>query len=124
MSRQDGVQRRRGFVVRTVIASSTTSSAVPVCRRVCKIANDCQLTMDADEYVNSFSPTIMDLVAAWAQGARFLDILKSSGILEVRGAAWDFGGHLVVDPLLHHSGVCPFLITMFAGFHCSSNPPP
>ena len=66
------------------LASAVTSSALPICRRVCKVANECQLTLDADEYMNSFSPTIMDLVASWAQGARFLDILKSSGILEVR----------------------------------------
>lgn len=41
------------------------------------------MPMDMDEYVESFSPSLMDTVGAWAQGARFVDILKSSGILEV-----------------------------------------
>ncbi|KAL6782801.1 hypothetical protein ACKKBG_A08170 [Auxenochlorella protothecoides x Auxenochlorella symbiontica] len=51
-------------------------------RRICKVANDCQMPMDMDEYVESFSPSLMDTVGAWAQGARFVDVLKSSGILE------------------------------------------
>ena len=40
--------------------------------------------IDVEEYVSSFRPDLMEVVAAWASGARFADVLKMSDIFEVR----------------------------------------
>ena len=52
-------------------------------RRVAKIAVDAGMAIDIEEYVDSFRPDLMDIVAAWSQGSRFADIIKMSKIFEV-----------------------------------------
>ena len=51
------------------------------------MAIECGLQMDLEEYMSSFSPSLMQIVASWSEGAKFMDILKGSKILEVRGIA-------------------------------------
>lgn len=48
------------------------------------MAIECGLQMDLEEYMSSFSPSLMQIVASWSEGAKFMDILKGSKILEVR----------------------------------------
>ncbi|KAI7836432.1 hypothetical protein COHA_009701 [Chlorella ohadii] len=51
-------------------------------RKVARTAADCKMEMDADEYMESFRPDLMDVVAAWAQGTRFFDIYKMMDVFE------------------------------------------
>ncbi len=51
-------------------------------RRTAKVAVECKLPMDIDEYVDSFCPDLMDAAAAWARGMRFADVLKISSVFE------------------------------------------
>lgn len=41
-----------------------------------------QLAMDVEEYVNSFRPDIMEMVFAWAKGAKFSEIMKLGAVFE------------------------------------------
>jgi ATP-dependent RNA helicase DOB1 len=43
-------------------------------RRIASVASDCRVELDAEEYVSSFNPGMMELVYAWVKGARFVDI--------------------------------------------------
>ena len=56
-------------------------------RRVARVAADVGMTIDIEEYVESFRPDLMEIVASWTQGARFADIIKMSKIFEVRDCA-------------------------------------
>ena len=49
-----------------------------------QVALDCKLDIDAEEYVASFRPELMEFAADWCQGARFMDIQKQSEFFEVR----------------------------------------
>lgn len=51
-------------------------------RRVGKVQLECKLGVDVEEYVNSFRPDIMEMVFAWAKGAKFLEIMKLGAIFE------------------------------------------
>lgn len=51
-------------------------------RRVAKTANDSKLVMDVPQYVASFRPELMEIVSAWARGARFADLLRTTDIFE------------------------------------------
>jgi ATP-dependent RNA helicase DOB1 len=44
-------------------------------RRIASVAADCRVELDAEEYVASFNPGMMELVYAWVKGARFVDII-------------------------------------------------
>lgn len=41
-----------------------------------------QVDIDVDEYVNSFRPDIMEVVYAWAKGAKFVEIMKLAKVFE------------------------------------------
>ena len=43
-------------------------------RRIATVSNDSGLEIDVEEYVASFNPGMMELVAAWVNGARFVDV--------------------------------------------------
>lgn len=53
-------------------------------RRVGKAALDAKMPVDVPQYVASFRPELMELVSAWARGARFADLLRSTDVFEVR----------------------------------------
>ena len=40
-------------------------------RHVAEVSVDCKLDVDAEEYVQSFRPSLMDVVYAWSKGAPF-----------------------------------------------------
>lgn len=52
-------------------------------RRVGKVAEECKLPIDVEDYVGSFRPDLMDVMAAWYRGAKFADVLKMTEIFEV-----------------------------------------
>lgn len=51
-------------------------------RRVGKVAAECKMPVDVEEYVSSFRHELMEPVAAWARGARFADVLKMADVFE------------------------------------------
>ncbi len=53
-------------------------------RCVAKAANEAKLPLDGPEYVSSFRPDLMELLSAWARGAKFADLLRITDIFEVR----------------------------------------
>ncbi|KAL3145466.1 hypothetical protein ABBQ32_003293 [Trebouxia sp. C0010 RCD-2024] len=51
-------------------------------RTVAKVAVDCKMTMDIEDYATSFRPDIIDAVSGWCQGATFAKILTLTDIFE------------------------------------------
>eukprot|EP00250_Pteridium_aquilinum_P006887 c16713_g1_i1 orf=90-3122(+) len=51
-------------------------------KRVGKVQQECKLAIDVEEYVNSFRPDIMEMVFAWAKGAKFSEIMKLGTVFE------------------------------------------
>lgn len=45
-------------------------------RRIAKISNECKLEIDEEEYVARFKVGLMEVVYAWAKGAKFSEICK------------------------------------------------
>eukprot|EP00798_Chlamydomonas_sp_ICE-L_P020957 gene20957-27810_t len=41
------------------------------------------MEINIDEYVDGFRPDLMELVASWLQGVRFLDLMKMTKIFEI-----------------------------------------
>ncbi|KAF9172099.1 ATP-dependent RNA helicase mtr4 [Mortierella sp. AD011] len=51
-------------------------------RKIAKTSQDCKLSLDEEEYVQSFRSELMDVVYAWANGARFSQICKMTDVFE------------------------------------------
>ena len=51
-------------------------------KRIATVANECKVTLDAQEYVGSFRTEMMAVVYAWSLGAKFSEICKMSDIFE------------------------------------------
>ncbi|KAF9931584.1 ATP-dependent RNA helicase mtr4 [Modicella reniformis] len=51
-------------------------------RKIARVSQDCKLTLDEEEYVQSFRAELMDVVYAWANGARFSQICKMTDVFE------------------------------------------
>ena len=51
-------------------------------RRVATIQKECKLNIDIDDYVQKFQPHMMELVYAWSEGAKFIEICKMTNIFE------------------------------------------
>lgn len=43
-------------------------------RRIAQVSQDCKIEIDVEEYVQSFRSEMMELVFAWVNGAKFIDI--------------------------------------------------
>lgn len=57
-------------------------SLLEAARRIGKVAQECKLTLDVEDYVNSFRADLMNATAAWCRGARFAEVLKMSDVFE------------------------------------------
>ena len=73
-------------------------------RRVGRVAEECKLTVDVDEFVGSFRPDLMDVMAAWYRGAKFADVMKMTDVFEVRSGA-THGSLLASDRGLEPDGL-------------------
>jgi len=51
-------------------------------RRIAKVSRECKLNVDEDEAADNFKPQMMELVLAWAKGAKFVEICKMTDIFE------------------------------------------
>ncbi|EME28318.1 Superkiller viralicidic activity 2-like 2 [Galdieria sulphuraria] len=53
-----------------------------IARRVGTVTKECKIPIDVDEYVQSFDPSMMNVVYAWCRGAIFAEICKMTHIFE------------------------------------------
>jgi len=53
-----------------------------IARRIANISIECKLHVDVDQYIQSFSPAIMDVVYAWCRGASFAEVCTMTHIFE------------------------------------------
>ncbi|KAI9254066.1 rRNA-processing arch domain-containing protein [Sporodiniella umbellata] len=51
-------------------------------RRIARVANECKMAIDEQQYVDKFKPELMDVVFAWCQGAKFSQICKMTTVYE------------------------------------------
>ena len=51
-------------------------------RRIAKVSLECKLTVDEEEYVESFRAEMIDIVYSWCEGAKFAQICKMTDIFE------------------------------------------
>ena len=51
-------------------------------RKVAQVSNECKITLDATEYVDSFRSELMPCVFAWSLGAKFSQICKMTSVFE------------------------------------------
>lgn len=51
-------------------------------RRVAKISHEAKMTLNEEEYIDSFRPHLMDIVHAWACGSTFANICKMTDVFE------------------------------------------
>ncbi|DAZ96390.1 TPA: hypothetical protein N0F65_010757 [Lagenidium giganteum] len=51
-------------------------------RRIAKIVQDAKMTIDVDEYAESFNTSLVDVTIAWCEGARFSQICKMTDAFE------------------------------------------
>lgn len=51
-------------------------------KRVARVSADCKITIDEDDYVSSFRPSLMEISHAWAKGSPFHEVCKLSEIFE------------------------------------------
>lgn len=53
-------------------------------RRIGKVSQDAKLSIDIEDYVESFKPHLMDVVYSWSKGAPFSQICKMTDVFEGR----------------------------------------
>lgn len=51
-------------------------------RRIAKVCQESKMVMDEEDYVSQFCPSLMPIVYAWCQGAKFSQICKMTDIFE------------------------------------------
>ena len=53
-----------------------------IARSIAKVKNDASILCDEEEYLKSFSSSLMEPTLSWSQGASFLDICKMTDVFE------------------------------------------
>ena len=51
-------------------------------RRIAKVSAEAKLSVEEEDYVESFKPQMMDVVFAWANGSTFAEICKMTDVFE------------------------------------------
>eukprot|EP00300_Choanocystis_sp_HF-7_P014133 c18578_g1_i2.p1 GENE.c18578_g1_i2~~c18578_g1_i2.p1 ORF type:complete len:1024 (+),score=274.98 c18578_g1_i2:41-3073(+) len=51
-------------------------------RAVAKVMVECKINIDPEEYVESFKPSVMDVVHMWCKGAKFSEVCEVSSMFE------------------------------------------
>ncbi|KAJ2857986.1 ATP-dependent RNA helicase mtr4 [Coemansia erecta] len=51
-------------------------------RQIAQISNECKLSVNEEEYVESFKSELMDVVDAWCRGAKFSQICRMTDVFE------------------------------------------
>lgn len=55
---------------------------IKAAKRVAQVSIESKIEMDEEEYVNSFSPELMNVTYAWCHGAKFHEICKMTEVFE------------------------------------------
>lgn len=55
---------------------------IELARGVVKVAIDCKIELNEDEFVDKFNPGLMEAVYAWCKGAKFIEVQKLTGTFE------------------------------------------
>ena len=58
------------------------TTVLQTARRIADVQRGAGLTLDVDEYLARFSPTLMEVVYAWCNGAKFADVCKLTDVFE------------------------------------------
>jgi ATP-dependent RNA helicase DOB1 len=58
------------------------ASVQEAARRVAKTSIECRMEINEEEYVDSFRPTMMEVVVAWFKGMKFSELIKLTSIFE------------------------------------------
>ncbi|KAK3252649.1 hypothetical protein CYMTET_38064 [Cymbomonas tetramitiformis] len=53
-----------------------------IARRVGNVAKECKMEVEVEEFVEMFSPDLMEIAYAWSRGARFAEVMKMAEIFE------------------------------------------
>jgi superfamily II RNA helicase len=61
---------------------------------VAQVSVECKLPVEVDEYVESFSPYLMDIMYAWSRGSSFAQICSMTGAWV---GGWVHGGQAALD---------------------------
>ena len=51
-------------------------------RDIAAVSAECKIVFDAEEYVQSFRPTLMDVVYQWSKGASFGSVCQLTDVFE------------------------------------------
>lgn len=51
-------------------------------RKIARVSQESKLSIDVEEYVQSFSPYLMEVVYSWCKGAKFSEICSMTDIFE------------------------------------------
>ena len=51
-------------------------------KRIAEVSNECRVEVDAEAYVESFRPTLMDVVHRWSRGASFAEVCSLTELYE------------------------------------------
>ena len=59
---------------KTMMCTPSLSHVVLVIRHVARVSEDSKVSIDTDEYVNSFTASMMEATFAWSNGANFCEV--------------------------------------------------
>jgi len=51
-------------------------------KRIGKICQECKVVIDMEQYMQQFSPHMMEVTYSWAKGAKFKDICSMTDVFE------------------------------------------
>lgn len=65
---------KRRSRAKTMMCTPSLSHVVLVIRHVARVSEDSKVSIDTDEYVNSFTASMMEATFAWSNGANFCEV--------------------------------------------------
>ena len=68
--------------IRPVQLQDSYKKLQDIARNVAKISIDAKIELDEEEYLQGFSPDLMQVTFEWARGAKFSDVCKITEIFE------------------------------------------
>lgn len=51
------------------------SSSIPIDRHVASVSEEAKVAIETEEYVNSFTPSMMEATFAWSNDAKFSEVV-------------------------------------------------
>ncbi|KAL4421012.1 hypothetical protein ABPG77_008849 [Micractinium sp. CCAP 211/92] len=76
------VDRSNEQVKLSVQLAKPLSQLQEAAKHIAEVSRECNLEVDAEEYVQSFRPSMMDPIYAWSKGASFGEVCKKTDLME------------------------------------------